>query len=338
MIKNIKNSIEIKMKRLPAEWEKQEFVQLVFPHIHSDWSDYLDEALNCFINIAIEVAKQQKCLIICNKSNIKKIKSIIPLNKNFIFAEIDSNDTWSRDFGGITIFEESKAKILNFGFNGWGLKFASNFDNQITMKLNEMDIFNNRDLETKDIILEGGSIDSNGNGVILTTTKCLLESNRNPHLSKYEIENKLKEYFGIDRIIWLNYGYLAGDDTDSHIDTLARFINKNTIIYTKCYDKNDEHYNALLKMEDELKKSEFNLIALPLPEAKYFEGDRLPATYANFLIINNAVLVPTYNDINDKIAINIFKKNFTNRKIIAIDCSVLIKQHGSLHCVTMQYH
>ncbi len=326
------------MKRLPAEWEEQKFVQLVFPHINSDWGEYLDEAIDCFKNIAIEVSKRQKCLIIYNDTNEFIIKSMFSENQNCILVNLNSNDTWSRDFGGITIFEDGKRKILNFGFNGWGLKFASNLDNQITLELAKLGIFEDSEIKTMDIILEGGSIDTNGDGVILVTSECLLEPNRNPHLNKSQIEEKLKSYFDAKKIIWLNHGYLVGDDTNSHIDTLARFVKIDTIVYTKCYDENDEHFSELSKMELELKESGFKLIPLPLPTPKVFWSDRLPATYVNFLIINGAVLVPTYNDVHDDEVLEIFKNIFPERDIVGIDCSVLIKQHGSLHCVSMNYH
>jgi len=322
------------MIKLPAEWEKQKFIQLVFPHKNSDWKYYLKDAELTFINIAENIAKYQKCLVICNDK--KYTKQLFNNVNNIKFIQIKSNDTWSRDFGGITIFNNTKKEILDFGFNGWGLKFASNLDNKITQKMLKKNIIKN--VKKMDIILEGGSIDSNGNGTLLTTSECLLENNRNSYLSKKEIDKKLKKYFGLKNIIWLNNGFLKGDDTDSHIDTLARFVDKNSIVYNKCYDKNDIHFKKLNKMEKELKKTNFNLIPIPLPKAIYFENERLPATYANFLIINNAVLIPTYNNKYDKKALKIFQKIFQNRDIIAIDCSTLIKQHGSLHCVTMQYY
>ena len=322
------------MIKLPAEWEKQKFIQLVFPHKNSDWKYYLKDAELTFINIAENIAKYQKCLVICNDK--KYTKQLFNNVNNIKFIQIKSNDTWSRDFGGITIFNNTKKEILDFGFNGWGLKFASNLDNKITQKMLKKNIIKN--VKKMDIILEGGSIDSNGNGTLLTTSECLLENNRNSYLSKKEIDKKLKKYFGLKNIIWLDNGFLKGDDTDSHIDTLARFVDKNSIVYNKCYDKNDIHFKKLNKMEKELKKTNFNLIPIPLPKAIYFENERLPATYANFLIINNAVLIPTYNNKYDKKALKIFQKIFQNRDIIAIDCSTLIKQHGSLHCVTMQYY
>ncbi len=329
------------MIRLPAEWEEQKFVQLVFPHSKSDWSEYLEDAILNFVKIAKTIAKYQKCLIIAQE--LKFVKSFFKAETNLIFVKLQSNDTWSRDFGGITIEKNGKYKILDFTFNAWGAKFPSNFDNVISRELNKIGIFKDYKFKTIPFVLEGGAIESDGEGVILTTSDCLLEVNRNPHISKKQIEKKLIKYLGAKKVLWLNSGYLAGDDTDSHIDTLARLVSTNTIAYQSCDDENDEHYKDLKKMENELKtftnleNKPYNLVALPWIEPKYNDGERLPATYANFLIINGAVLVPTYNDKNDKKALKIFKDIFPNRDIIGIDCSTLIKQHGSLHCVTMQY-
>jgi agmatine deiminase len=198
-------------------------------------------------------------------------------------------------------------------------------------------------MEKVDLILEGGGVESNGIGSLLVTAECLLNPNRNSHLDKKQTEVILKQEFGVEQILWLNHGYLAGDDTDSHIDTLARFIDTNTIMYVKCEDKNDEHYDALKKMEEELQNfrnlddEPFDLIALPMTQPHFYDNERLPATYANFLIINGAVLLPIYNDPHDKEAISICERAFRGRNIIPIDCSVLIRQHGSLHCVTMQF-
>lgn len=323
------------MIKLPAEWERQSFTQLLFPHTQSDWKNYLDEAIECFSNIAIEISKRQRCLIIHRDGE----KPNLPDSENLIFYALDSNDTWCRDFGAVSILNGSKFELLNFGFNGWGLKFPANLDNQITLKLKEHPLFRSYKIETMDIVLEGGSIDSNGDGTLLTTSKCLLEPNRNPYLNKAEIDKKLKSYFNLKKIIWLESGYLEGDDTDSHIDTLARFIDRESIAYVKCYEKSDIHYKELNKMEEELKRSGFNLIPLPLPEPIYFESRRLPATYINFLFINGAILIPTYKSKYDRVAIEIFKDFFKDsREVIPIDCSSLIKQHGSLHCVSMQYY
>ncbi|PIF04023.1 MAG: agmatine deiminase [Arcobacter sp.] len=327
--------------RLPAEWEQQEFIQIVFPHENTDWNKYLKEAVSTFVDIVKAISKYQKCLIVAK--NLSFTKSLFSNKKNLIFVKIDSNDTWSRDFGGITVEHDNELFILDFRFNGWGKKFSYKLDDQVTKQLKLKGLLKLYKHKSIPFVLEGGSIDSNGAGVILTTKRCLMQKNRNRGLTQNTIEKKLIEYFGAKKILWLNSGYLEGDDTDGHIDTLARFISVDTIVYQSCDDKNDIHYEELKKMEDELfhftqlNGNRFKLIALPWIKAKYDGDDRLPATYANFLIINGAVLVPTYDDKNDVSALAIFKKLFPKRDIIAIDCQTLIRQHGSLHCVTMQY-
>ena len=310
---------------LIPEWEKQKFVQLVLPHKNTDWNCCLDEALKTFKEVAYAIAKYEKVLICYqDKKTLKDFN-----HKNFIFKKVKNNDTWARDFGAISIRKNKKVKLLDFVFNGWGLKFPSNLDNQISRT-----IFKN--IKSYNFVLEGGSIDTNGE-VLLTNTQCLLEKNRNYPMTKKQIEKFLIKKLKIKKVIWLNYGFLEGDDTDSHIDTLARFVNHNTIVYVKSYDKKDIHYNELKKMEKELKKTGFNLVPLPLPKPIYFENERLPATYANFLIINKAVLLPIYNCKYDKEVIEIFEKLFPDREIIPINSNTLIKQHGSIHCITKEY-
>ena len=210
-------------------------------------------------------------------------------------------------------------------------------DNGITKRLFEEGHLKGK-LKSFDFVLEGGSIDSNGHGVMLSTAYCLFEENRNNHLSKKKIKKTIKKMFGLDELIILKHGALMGDDTDSHIDTLARFINKNTIAYVKCYDKNDEHYEELKKMEKELKKTSFELVPLPLPSAKYFNNHRIPATYMNFVLINNAVLVPTYSDPCDEGVLETFREYFPEREVVGIVSSVLIREHGSLHCASMNVY
>ena len=314
------------MDYLIPEWEKQEFVQLVFPHKNTDWNCCLKEAVNTFTEIAYAIAQYEKVLICYEDENtISHLK-----HKNFIFKKIKNNDTWTRDFGAISVKINNEIKLLDFKFNGWGLKFPSNLDNQISRKL--FNIY-----KSYNFVLEGGSIDTNGK-TLLTTSQCLLEPNRNYPLTKNEIENFLKNELFTDEIIWLNHGFLEGDDTDSHIDTLARFVNKNTIVYCKCENSKDIHYKELKQMEYELQKTDFNLIPLPLPEPKIWDNHRLPATYANFLIINNAVLLPVYDDNNDSYVYGLFNELFPEREIIPINANTLIKQHGSIHCVTKEYY
>jgi len=326
---------------LPAEWTKQKFVQLVFPHEKTDWNEYLEDALITFVNIAKIISNYQKCLIVAK--DIEYVKELFSNKNNLIFIKMSSNDTWSRDFGALTVQENNQFTILDFEFNAWGKKFPYNLDNKITKQLKNTQLFKTYKYKSIPFVLEGGSIESNGEGVLLTTSKCLLEKNRNANFTQHEIEQKLITYLGVKKTLWLNSGYLEGDDTDSHIDTLARFVNSDTIVYQSCDDKTDIHYEELKYMEKELltftnlNGVKFNLIALPWIKPKYYLNERLPATYANFLIINNAVLVPTYNDENDRKAIEIFKNLFPRRDIIGVDCQVLLRQHGSLHCITMQY-
>lgn len=301
----------------------------------------MNEAIDTFVNIAKTIQKYQKVLIVANELN--KTKALFKNKKNLTFVKINCNDTWARDFGGITVEENEKLTILDFKFNAWGKKFPFKLDNQITKQLKLKGILKQYKHKAIPFVLEGGAIDTNGQGILLTTSKCLLEKNRNPHLMQSTIDKELRNQLGVQKILWLGNGTLIGDDTDSHIDTLARFVNKNTIVYQSCDDTNDEHYEELKNMEAELKNflnidgTKFNLIALPWIEAKYHNNERLPATYVNFLFINGAILVPTYNDKNDKKCLDIFKQLFPKKDIIGIDCTTLIKQHGSLHCVTMQY-
>jgi len=327
---------------MPAEWRKQQCVLMSFPHEETDWNDGgLDEALSPFIRIAQSIAYGQAVYIICKDKN--KITSMFCNTHNITFIEIPTNDTWIRDYGYISIFEEGEKKLLDFTFDGWGGKFEASLDNSVNSTLHQKGYMGVTPLKKIDFVLEGGSIESDGAGTILTTSACLCNLNRNGGLSKEKIEAKLKEELGAQRILWLDYGYLAGDDTDSHIDTLARFVNEETILYVKCDNKEDEHYEALQKMEEQLKTfkttkgNPYTLIALPMTDAIYNnEKKRLPATYANFLITNHALIYPTYSDKNDKIVHEIFVEIFPDREIIPINCLKIIEQGGSLHCSTMQ--
>lgn len=332
-------------RRLPAEWEPQSAVQLTFPHENTDWANVLDEVLPCFVQIAETISRFQKVLIVCRDIPAVRLLLKNAVAKNLVFAECDSNDTWARDHGGITVFENDRPLILDFVFNGWGLKFPADKDNLITGSLHRQGVFN-APLANGGIVLEGGALETDGKGTLLTTAECLLSPNRNPHLDQHQTEDFLKTCFGFSRVLWLHHGYLAGDDTDSHIDTLARFCNPDTIAYVCCDDPHDEHYGALQKMEAELLSFRlpgaggrpYQLVPLPWPDACFDDaGQRLPATYANFLMINGAVLVPTYGVRQDAEALRVLTGIFPDHAVIGINCRPLILQHGSLHCVTMQY-
>lgn len=331
--------------RLPAEWEPQDAIQIAFPSRQSDWISYWDEVVPCYVNIIKVISSYQKLIIICDEENyLRNDLNEIDLS-NITIIELPINDTWARDHAAITLEQDGSFLIYDFMFNGWGLKFAADKDNLITRQLWEKGIYGTSDLVIPDLVLEGGSIESDGKGTVLTTTNCMLSPNRNPHFNQEEIEEELIDLFGLKRVLWLENGHLQGDDTDSHIDTVARFCDENTIAYVQCLDKNEPHYNDLKKMEDELKafktleNKAYQLVALPMADAIFAPDDnrRLPATYANFLILNDVVLMPTYNVAQDKLAITQLQKAFPNKPVVGVDCKALLLQHGSLHCISMQY-
>jgi len=326
------------MRRLPAEWEKQDSILVSFPHANTDWENDLQSAISVFVRMASSICFNQKLILICD--DIEKTKELFCYHDKISFVKLKTNDTWIRDYGPITIYEDEKRKLIDFQFNAWGGKFKHSHDNKITKQLHEKWHFGVSELEKEEFILEGGSIESDGQGTILTTSKCLLDPNRNPYLNKQQIEEKLKTTLGAKRILWLNHGELIGDDTDAHIDTLARFVDENTIAYVTC-EKDDEHYAEFQMMKKELESFKTNegnpykLIPLPLPQAKHAEGERLPATYANFLIANHVMLLPTYEDSLDKEMVSLFKELFPTREIIPINAMRLIEEGGSVHCSTM---
>ena len=312
---------------MPAEWEPQSAVQLTWPHEATDWAPILPEITAVYEEMAREIKKREPLIIV---------------------DDIPHNDTWARDHGFITVEETSDLRpqtsdliLLDFCFNGWGEKFEAGLDNQINKHLFDKGIVKGQYEPHLDFVLEGGSIESDGKGTVFTTTCCLMAPHRNQPLTQQEIEARLKEYLGAERIVWINHGSLIGDDTDGHIDTLVRICPDDTLLYTG----GDDDHPGLALMEEELKTLRtldgrpYRLLKLPLPRPIYDEGDRLPATYANYLVINGAVLVPTYNQPDlDAEAMRIIQQAFPDREIVGIDCCAVIKQHGSLHCCTMQYY
>ena len=330
---------------LPAEWYPQSGIQLTWPHENTDWDYILEEVTECYINLAREISSREMLLIVTPQVDL--VRSLLEgkVNMNRVtFVQCDTNDTWARDHGPITTVKDGKPVINDFKFNGWGLKFAADKDNLITSKCFYDGTFNGEYVNHLNFVLEGGAIESDGEGTVLTTSECLLSKNRNGGSTKAEIEQYLKDVFNLKQVLWVDHGYLAGDDTDSHIDTLARLCPGNVIAYVKCKDTTDEHYESLKAMENQLKElrtlggEPYKLIALPMSEPVYFEGERLPATYANFLIMNGAVLYPTYSQpVNDAAAFNALTEAFPGYEIVGVNCEALIKQHGSLPCVTMQF-
>ena len=335
--------------RLPAEWEPQSGIMLTWPHDRSDWAPLLTRVEPVFVHITCEISQREEVLIVCRDEALRQHVLQQLRKAGARLDRIDcqiapSDDSWARDHGPITVLDEnSTAQLLDFIFNGWGGKYPAERDNAITGSLIRQGIFGATPCRHIDFVLEGGSIDSDGQGRLLTTEACLLSRGHNPQLDKAGIEQALRKYLGTEHVLWLKHGALAGDDTDSHIDTLARFCDPHTIAYTSCDDPADNHYTELQAMQAELRALRdpdgrpYRLLPLPLPAAQFnAKGQHLPATYANFLIINGAVLVPTYGDPLDCVALKQLQTGFPRRDIIAVDARPLIEQFGSLHCVTMQ--
>ena len=341
-------------RRMLAEWEPQSAVQLTWPHENTDWAPILPDITAVYKEIAREISKREQLIVVAPDN-------ALPQDVNCKSAIINTNDTWARDHGFITVVEESPLKtknselktknsklktqnsklLLDFCFNGWGEKFEATLDNEINRQLYEQGIVEGEYEDHLDFVLEGGSIESDGRGTIFTTECCLMAPHRNQPLSKQEIEDRLKLWLGAERIVWLQHGSLIGDDTDGHIDTLVRICPDDTLLYTG----GDDDHPDLALMEEELKALKtldgrpYRLLRLPLPHPIYDDGDRLPATYANYLVINGAVLVPTYAQPDlDAEALRTIGEAFPDREIVGIDCRSVIRQHGSLHCCTMQYY
>ncbi|MCR5820697.1 MAG: agmatine deiminase family protein [Bacteroidaceae bacterium] len=344
--------MELRSNFLPSEWFPQSGVQLTWPHAATDWAPLLDDVTDCYVTLAFEIASRELLLIVTpDEEAVRKLlEERLPsrLLPNIRYAEIATNDTWARDHAFITLITNSGPLLLNFRFNGWGGKFNAELDNAINSSLSSSyrSLFTPKCVfeEHPDFILEGGSIESDGAGTILTTESCLLADHRNQPLTKVDIEERLKRWLKAERIVWLKHGRLEGDDTDGHIDTLARFCPGGDIAYVSCNDPSDAHYDDLQAMEEELRQfaaeTGRQLYPLPLPDAiaDPDDGHRLPATYANFLVINNAVLMPTYaQPDNDERAKKQLQQAFPKHEIIGIDSRVLIRQHGSVHCSAMQY-
>jgi len=330
---------------LPAEWSFQDAVLLCWPHSSMDWQPILYEVEPEFDQIAFHICQHQ-CLIIIAQNDqhrtdiLKRLNVINAKIDNIIWLIQKNNDSWCRDFGPVCIQIGNETQALDFTFNGWGNKYPSDLDNLTSKQLKQQDILKCK-LNTIPFVLEGGSIESDGLGTILTTRECLLSEQRNPSFTQADIEQLFFEQLGADRVLWLEHGHLAGDDTDSHIDNLARFCNATTIAYASC-ESDDEHYSALSKMKHELKQlktkdgTPYQLVSLTIPSAIYDNKERLPASYVNFLITNKLVLVPIFNDKHDAINIAKLQHVFTERTVIGIDSRNIIKQSGSIHCLTMQ--
>lgn len=335
-------------RRLPAEWEPQSGVQLTWPHPGTDWATRLAAVESVFAAIGAAIARRESLLVVCRDTDHR---AHVLTRLTEVGADLDrvqlgiapADDTWARDHGPITVIDRGQPLLLDFEFNGWGGKFPAERDNLLTRTLAAQGRFGTVPVQHLDLVLEGGSIESDGAGTLLTTSQCLLTPTRNPGLGRDAIERRLREYLGVERVLWLDHGYLEGDDTDGHIDTLARFCSPDTIAFVRCDDASDPQHPGLARMREQLSGfrtaagEPYRLLPLPLPSPIVVDGRRLPATYANFLVINDAVLVPVYADPADAAALEGIRTAFPDRSVVGIDCSELIRQGGSLHCLTMQF-
>lgn len=340
-------------------------VMLTWPHEKTDWLPYLEDITETYVQMADAITHYEN-LIVATPHPIKVgalLSSRLTAEQmaKVYICHCNSNDTWARDHGPISLVsDDGKLTMLDFRFNGWGDKFEASLDNKITETLHKDGAFDTEENGTPrlsdndDMVLEGGAIESDGKGTVFTTEFCLMAPNRNQPMSVEEIDEELRLRLKAKRIVWLHHGQLIGDDTDGHIDTTVRIAPDDTLLYNKCYDREDEQYDDFLALEEELKAlrtadgKPYRLIPLPQPKAIYDDGEmlynnpqddaeRLPATYANFLIINGAVIVPTYDQPeNDMAACEAIAEAFPDREIIAIDSRTIVRQHGSIHCCTMQ--
>lgn len=339
---------------LPSEWHPQQFVQLTWPHKDTDWAPYLEEITQTMVEIAEAITRYEDLVVATQipdetRKHLEEKLSAQQMARVTI-VECPTNDTWARDHGAITLLEIDKSqnhkttKCLDFRFNGWGEKFEAEKDNLITRCLHKADILKGELIDNDDFVLEGGSIESDGEGTIFTTSQCLMAPHRNQPMSQAEVEEELKKRLHADQIVWLNHGNLIGDDTDGHIDTIVRICPDDTLLYIRSTDPTDPQHEDFMQLQDELLRlrtrsgAPYRLWGLPMPRPCYYDDEQLPATYANFLVINGAVLVPTYNQPDlDQEACNTIACAFPGRDIIPIDSRIIIRQHGSIHCLTMQY-
>jgi agmatine deiminase len=338
-------------RRFPAEWEKQQGILLCFPHNGKDWPGKYEAIQWAFVEFIKKVATFEKVFLIVADEKLKErvinmLETATVQMTNVSFLIYKTNRSWMRDSGPIIVKNGNQREALNFNFNGWAKYKNINLDKQVPAKVGEfLNIPVTQVLYNgKPVIVEGGAIDSNGKGTLLTSEECLMHSSiqvRNPNFTKEDYEAVFKEYLGITNVIWLGDG-IEGDDTHGHIDDLCRFVNEDTIITIVESNPKDNNYTPL---QDNLKRLQNaklengktpKIIQLPMPKRIDFDGVRLPASYANFLILNKCVLVPTFNDANDRKALNIIADCFPEREIIGISAIDLIWGFGTLHCLSQQ--
>ena len=334
--------------RLPAEWEPQSGVMLTWPHEGSDWGRHLESVHALVAEIGAAITKRQALLSVCRSSrHIDPIRHLLAVAgasmDQALSCVADSNDSWARDHGPLTALHGDAPVLNDFIFDGWGGRFDSYLDSAVTQELYRQKVFGDATIQHRDLVLEGGAIETDGQGTLLATRSSILSRKRNPAMNRTTIERRLGDWLGLERILWLEHGRLDGDDTDNHIDTLARFSDPNTILYASA-PRGDTDHAELAAMARQLRTFRsiegrpYRLLPLPFPGVhRDASGRRLPASYANFLIINGAVLLPAYGVSQDDEAVALLSSVFPTREIVALDCRPLIQQNGSLHCLTMHF-
>jgi agmatine/peptidylarginine deiminase len=331
--------------RLPAEWEPQAGVLLAWPHAETDWAPRLEKVETTCAALAAAISQFERVVIcVADESVRQRCASMLEVagaqRERVRLVEIEYDDTWLRDSGPITLTRAGRFRLADFRFTGWGGKFAASRDDCLVGGLVARDLFVAADHQRVEWALEGGAIESDGAGTILTTWRCLHQ--RHPEQSREEMSALLRRELAAERVLWLEHGYLQGDDTDAHIDTLARFAPGNAIVFQSCDDPADTHFDELNKMGEELaalrtlEALPYHLHPLPWARPILDDGRRLAASYANYLVIDGAVLIPSYDDAADAKAARIIGDAHPGRRVIQIPCRPLIWQNGSLHCMTMQ--
>lgn len=365
--------------RLPAEWSPQEFVIMSFPRSDGDYGILTNEVAIQHLALACCIAQFTPVLMVVadlplfnlvsqriRKNITTKLKgpefqsSVLSLAwakhqdiqrcTGFEFplfrVELATNDVWARDFGPLTICDGlGNRVVLDFTFNGWGNKYPAELDNAITRQLHHLGVFGAAQLQSVDLVLEGGGIESDGAGTIMATRQCLFNNNRNPNRTEAEIMHILKTAFNAKELLLVEHGYLENDDTDAHIDTIVRFAPNNVIVYQACDDPSDPHYTDFRAMAEQLRSftnaegQAYTCLPLPWPEPVYsrIDGRRLPASYANFLVTNGAVIVPAINKKSDPEAVAVLQRAFPDHLIVLQPTDYLLEQYGSIHCLTMQF-
>ncbi len=326
-------------RTMAPEWHQVDAVMLAWPHAQTDWSPWLEEARQTYLNVIAAVNRNDAgVILLCAPDDVDDLVTRLAENARVFVIPASYNDTWMRDYGFLTCKDSSgQGAPVEFRFNGWGNKFDASEDNLANQRY--LAALCNAALRSSPVVAEGGALEIDEHGHLLSTAQCLLNPERNGDMTLSAYEDAFKDMLGCSKVTVLQHGHLEGDDTDGHIDTLVRFTPHQGLVIQACNNRPlDSHYEGLKALCDEcaLELPEHQQFHLPLPFIENEDGDRLPASYANYLICNNAILLPVYGQKEDAEAIEIVKKAHPNYSIEPIDCSVLVKQYGSLHCISMQ--